>query len=268
MGRREDGKTFLDEILAKVPDEAKRKEAAAIFAVDDVLDTLGDGYKRQQDFSRDKNELQGLRTALDKEREQLEAWRQNNVPVIEEYLQRKEDYEAWKAAGGRPGDRDEPPKPVELPADVMKKLAKFDELEKKVVELNLLAGDVPAFSGVLVDLSERHKEDFGTRLNKGALFEHAKKLNTNIQTAYEDLFKTQYAEKFQKARDEELKAAEQRGRDAALRESRSALPHVVDAQEPSTLSGLKQAGEDPVRAAVKAAVEDAYAGKYRNAAET
>jgi len=267
VGRREDGKTFLDEVLAKIPDEAKRKALAADLGVDDVLDTLGDGYKRQQDYSKDKNEMAGLREALDKEREGLAAWRENNLPVIEEYLARKEEYEAWKAKGGRRGDDDEPNKPPAIPPELLKKLSQFDALEKKVSELNLLAADVPAFSGVLVDLAERHRDDFGSRLDKMALFEHAKKLNTNIQTAYNDLFKGRYEEAAKQKREDEIKAAELRGREAATRELRSQLPHIVDNKEPSTLSGLKTEGDDKLQVALRAAIEDAHAGKYKNAQE-
>jgi hypothetical protein len=266
MARRDVGKTFLDEILAKIP-EAERAALAEKLAKDDILDTLGDGVLRQQDYSKQTNEVAQARTALDKEREQLEAWRGNNLPVIEEYLERKEAFEAWKASGGRPGDPGAPPKPVELPPDVLKRLAKVEELEKTVQTLNTLAGDVPAFSATLVSLSRRHEKNLGEDLDHMALFEHAKKLNTNIQVAYNDLYKDRYATLEKTKRDEELKAAEQRGREAALREHRSQLPHVVDTQEPSTLSGLKREGEDPLEAAKKAAIESHYSGEWRKIAE-
>lgn len=268
MARRDVGKAFLEEILAKTGvDDAKRAALLADLSKDDVLDALGDGVLRQQDYGKQTNEIAQARVALDNERALLETWRGNNVPVIEEYMERKEAFEAWKAAGGRPGDPGAPPKPAELPPEILKRLAKVEELEKTVQNLNVLAGDVPAFSATLVSLSRRHEKSLGEELDHMALFEHAKKLNTNIKTAYDDMFKDRYAEREKTARDEELKAAEQRGREAALREHRSQLPHVVDTQEPSTLSGLKREGEDPLEAAKKAAIESHYSGEWKKLQE-
>jgi hypothetical protein len=268
VGRRESGKTYLDEVLAKIPDEAKRKEAAAILSpVEAVLDTLGDGYLRQEDHTKGRNELAEAQKLVEAERARLTGWLKDQEAYLKEYNEIKPKYDEFVAKGGN-GNGDDDEHRATIPAEVMKKLERLDELEKGLKER--LDGLEANGVGLMVEfhkLDRQHREEFNAPLDFDDLLKYAKEKGTNVRAAYMERFAEARATAAKTKYDDAIKLAEQRGRDAATRDFRSQLPHIVDTQEPSTLSGLKREGEDPVRAAVKAAIEDHYSGKFKGGAE-
>lgn len=270
MARREAGKTLLEEVAAKITDEAARKLFLSA-ANDDVLDHLGDAALRQSDFSRDKNTLAEERKALEAQMAANVKWHKEQSGHLEKYKEILPEYEALKqkleSIGGAPpaagaeGAMD--PKLKAEIEEMRKKVAEFEDLKKTVGTLETTG---VALMGVLGELGDTYRDDFGKRLDRQALIDFANKNGMDVRTAYREMFKDGYAEKAKKQHDEEIAAAEKRGQERALREVGARLPHVVDSQEPSTLTGLsRKPGEDPVQAGIKAAVEDYHAGKFRGA---
>lgn len=266
MGRRESGKTYLDEVLTKIPDEAKRKEAAAILSpVEAVLDTLGDGFLRQEDHTKGRNELAEAQKLVEAERARLSRWLKDQEAYLKEYNEIKPKYDELVARGG---NEDGEHQAAVIPPEVMKKLERLDELEKGLKER--LDGIEANGVGLMVEfhkLDRQHREEFNTPLDFDELLKYAKEKGTNVRAAYTERFAEARTAAAKAKHDEEIKLAEQRGRDAATRDFRSQLPHIVDTQEPSTLSGLKREGVDPVQASIKAAIEDHYSGGWRKHAE-
>jgi hypothetical protein len=276
MARREAGKTLLEEVAAKITDETARKAFLAA-ATDDVLDHLGDAGLRQSDFTKDKNTLAEERRALEAQMAANVRWHKEqsgHLEHLKELLQvaGTDDYEEVKrklSGVGTPppgGDDEEiaPKTKAELTA-IRKELEKFEALKKEVTDLQTNGA---ALIGVMGELGDQFREDFGKRLDRNAVYAHAAKLQTDVRSAYNDLYKEEYAGIAKKKHDDEIEAAEKRGQERALREAGARLPHVVDTQEPSTLSGLKTKDGDPARAAIKAAIDDYQSGKYRTGAET
>jgi hypothetical protein len=254
MARRDTGKTTLDLILSKIPDEAKRKALLADLGTDDIYDVLGDGFLRQDEFSRNQNNLQALTDEINTKHAEMIAWFEGQKGFLEDYKTIKPEYEKLKKNPPTPGAAPDKPAAGAIPDEILAKLKEIDELKAALANAT---SAVPGFAASLVQVSERYFDDFKERLDHNKVLAHAQKLNTNVETAYNDLFKDKYAEREKKAHEEKEKAAEARGFERARRElAAGALPiGVSGASEPGTLDGLKK---DPSKREHVAAAVQGY----------
>lgn len=155
------GKQFLADLLAKLPEDSR---AAVASSLEDeaVVGFAGDAVLRQQDYSRSMNDLS-------QKHQELTTWYETNKAALA------------AAAASRQGDPSAQPTGVDL----------------KAVEnlINERERGVATYIAAATDLSLRHFQEFGERLNLTDLLADPEVNKLGILGVYDRKFAPRYAEK-------------------------------------------------------------------------
>lgn len=228
---------FLTGLLQYVPEDERGKAATE-------LEALEQGQLRQEEFSRLSNGTAEEKARAQKLYDDNVAWFEAKKAELAELDALKADIAAGKLK------RDGANPDVKVPASVTK-----EEFEQTMAATERGA---LGFIADANDLSLRHYQEFGERLNIRELLADKRISQMGIQAVYEDKFKDRIQAKAtaaQTARDETLrKEGEDRAR-AAMRATPG--PYPVRGNEPSTLDVLELKDKAP---AVKSV--DEMAGEY------
>lgn len=238
------GKSFLDAVLAKLP-ESLRADAAKAFAAPEAaeaLTTLGDGVLARSDYSRSMDELKTQQEALASDYEKLNTWYDQN----KERLGKVTTLEAEIARlQGNP-----PPKPDD------KKEPPVSGLTKEEVA-QILEDRDKGYAGVLAlttSLATKHLRDFNEVLDVNALIDHATKNKVDLKMAYETVHKDQLAAKAKAEEDARInKEVETR---LADRLKGQPLPYPVRGSSPSVLDILDNKQDSPANHTLDTAVAE------------
>lgn len=182
---------FLQDLLAKLP-EADRGSVEAVFSKAEAAEAVkfaDTGAKRQSDYSRHLDALRTQQEELNAKTARVEdtyaqqtAWWEANKPLVEA---------GKKALGGDGNPNPNPataPAKVELPPDVLRK----DDVLKLINERE--AGAV-AFIAATNELTMRHYQEFGERLNVNELLADPNVAKVGLAGVYQQKYQDRYAAK-------------------------------------------------------------------------
>jgi hypothetical protein len=223
---KEAGSDFLSGVLARISDD--KKDAVKLLLADEaVLEEIGGGVLRQDDYSRHMNELTSWRGELDE-------WYKTNQEALAAFPQlqgRIAELEAARqAAAAEPTDP-----PIQTPAVDLSGYMKSEDVAKLLSEREAQA---VALMSRLTTLASHHSHEFKEPLDTDKIVVHARKTGLPVEAAYADMVKERREKTTAEQRAAELAAAERRGAEKARREMSSPTPYPVGNAEPTTLSGL------------------------------
>lgn len=228
MNAQEAGRAFLAEVLALIPEDQQAAARAALEASTQALETLGAGYLRQSEFSRQMDQLRGEQQRLEQWRGELDSWWNDHKTKLEEY-------ERIKAGGGNPNPNPNPnpgnPNPSPSPSPGT--FSREDFLRE------LEAREAAAVGAIVTTnmLSAKHFKEFGEVLDVGALLRDPRIKDLGLQGVYEATFKERYEQRAKEAEDKRINELVQ----ARLLEERkkAPLPYPVSGREPHFLDALE-----------------------------
>jgi hypothetical protein len=219
------GQTFMQAVLAKLPEE-KRAKAAELFTgedVDPVIETLGEGAMLRSDYSKKQNELGTAEGEIQAHWTRLNTWyasKKGELDQAEATKARLEELEASAGHGDGAGDGsgDGPPagasKNGQTAAPPMTKEQMLKTLgldPGTLVTRNDLANAINttergmlAFFNEADPLSVEHFKTFGEVLNTAEIFAHPKIQEIGFKAAYLEVHKEKFetlAQKEQEAHD-------------------------------------------------------------------
>lgn len=259
---------YLKEVLAKIPDEVKRKAVEeAILGTEEVLEDIGGHILRKSDHSRAMDEARAAKEKADQHKATLDTWFQTNQRTISDglaALARVKELEEQVAKGSTHQDLDDPE--AVTAATVSKALEKLqasgyvkkDEVERLVAQTRLATErDGMVIMNALNKLSLSHFKDHGEILDVDALVALAQEKQMPLVNAYQVFA----AEKIEAKAKKDVEAKEKKLREeieAKVRKEMSAgPPYPVGGDEPSTLAGLTPAKDAAVKSgSLKNAVEE------------
>lgn len=235
------GKSFMERILEKIPEDKRTVIAEAMLTSDEVLELVGDGVLKQEEFSRLANETTEAKKSYENLYNQNLSWREQNIVDLTKGKAAADELERikkQKRGNGEPDDDEEtrratPPdltgfvKAEDLDSLIQKKLLQTEESGLEVIK-------------TLTRLSSRHMKEFDEALDPDEVITVAREKRLALPQAY-DLFVSDRREKRSKEKyDKEIKEAEARGEERA-RTAAQATPWPL-AGEPglTTLSGLNK----------------------------
>lgn len=284
MAKKVDRKTaaqeFLKGILGKVPED-QRKAVEDALSVDALLEEIGDGVLRQSDYSRLSQEAQQAKDEYDaKQLKAVEVYNGNlewlkgkqteltdGTKALTELQKAQADLARLRkaVATGDPDDDDTEthrmaptpdPKFMEELAAHKKALAdtrtELDQVQKTGVQLMF----------IIDELSERHRDEFGVRLDRQGLLAYATKTGLYLDQAYDGFTSEARQVKTQKELEDKLVKARKEGEEAAISRFKSGPPYPLDASEGvSTFSGLKARKGGVVESPIDLAVADYNKGR-------
>jgi hypothetical protein len=239
--KREAGKTFLENILAKIP-EGERATVQAAVMKDDVLDFAGEHHLRHDEFSRMADEvrkqsdaLTAYRTQLDTYKGELDGWYTTNKTALEKVRRRSE-------GDGDLGELEERPT-VDLSGYV--RAEDHDRMLRETQEQGL------SLMTLMTRLGMKHYHEFKEPLDPADVIVHARDRGLRLDLAYEDWVAPRREERSKKELEDRLKQAREEGA-IEERKRQQVTPYPVGNEEPTTLSGLdpNYKKDNPVAAAV------------------
>lgn len=176
--------TFLADVLSRVPAE-QRDTIKAAMTQPEVLDLVGDGVLRQQDYSRGMQAIQQRQDALVVKEQVLGDWWKGAEAQITAGAAAAAELAALKARmGDSPGDDGGTPPPARTPpptVDLSGVLTR-DEAQRTI---QALEENSIQLSTMLVDLSERHRDEFGKSLDRSDLIAFARDNGLRLDIAYD-----------------------------------------------------------------------------------
>lgn len=181
MGAKEQGQSFLQDVLNQIPEDRRADVLATIEANPELVEAVGAGALRQSEFSKEMDRLRGV------ERQQTEWWNANKE--FSELGQKA------KTAGFDPTKSGGAPSPTTptLPEDVLRR----DELDQREVGYATL-------TAWMNTTSLKHFKDFGEVLDVDALMKDPQIKTLGLKGVYEKFAAPKYAEKQQAATDAEI----------------------------------------------------------------
>lgn len=229
------GKSFVEQVLAKLP-ENLRESAKAAFAAPEAAEALtlvGDGVLARGDYSKHMDAMREQQATLTEDYEKLTAWYEPRKAVLDKYPSLDAiESELTKARGtvDPPLRRtEEKPMPFASKEDFEKYLAERDQARDQ------------GYAGVLAyttTLTAKHLRDFNEVLDMGDLVQHATKNRKSLADAYQEKYGDKIkakADAEEQARIDKLvaeKLAEARKQDAQHPfPLRNASPSVLDVLE-------------------------------------
>jgi hypothetical protein len=247
---KEYGKKFFDDLVALYPADKQQTVRDIVTAMPEtVLQHVGDHILRQDDYSEAMNAVTQLRAGTEKWRQDLQTWKTSIDAQLTEGAAAVERLKGLDASGGhiiKPDDDDVDGKatpPVDLSGYVKK--ADVDKLVQDAVAN--AQGYATNYGAYMTGLVGRHLKEFDEALDTGALLAFCRENNLQIDRGGYDAFVRERRETVAKTkRDEEIKAAEERGYRKALSDGSSELPFPTTpgGGEHVTLSGLGNINKD------------------------
>jgi len=220
------GQTFMQSVLAALPEE-KRAAVLPLFQGDDVdgaLELAGAGFMRQEDYSRQSNELGEKTKEVENHWNKLNTWHAGKKTDLEEVDALRLKVTELQVAAGT-GNGDGAPKPGDVkPAAAMTR----DELlttigldPAKIVtadQLTEVVGNIErgmlSFYQQANPISIEHYQTFGEVLDVEAVFKHPQVQQIGFKAAYLDTHKDKFEAKALK----EAEAHDKEVADAAVAE--------------------------------------------------
>lgn len=104
MGAYESGRAFIDQVLAKIPED-KRAAAKALFddpGAKDAVTLVGDGALARTDYSKSMDTVAKQKADLDAKLANLNEWFTDNEAALKEYTTIKPEYDKLKTTGEKP----------------------------------------------------------------------------------------------------------------------------------------------------------------------
>ena len=237
----ERARTFLDGVLAHVPEDQREAARAALTASPEALNALGNGVLRQDEFSRAKDDIARQRGELNTLVDNNRRWYEQSKPVVDRA------HEIVNAGGGLINDDDIPLAPAgDPPVRPVTPVVTLtpQQLEERVQ--NSESGAVKFF-GVLSELQAKHFQAFGEILNTAPLLDNPRLREVGLPRLYEETFADRYKAKHDAEQAKLLAEAEERGKAAGIAEMQARIgqqgpyptPHAVAAVSP-TIETLRQ----------------------------
>ncbi len=230
MSARDNGKAFLTELLAHVPEESRAAVQAAVEGSEQALDTLGAAVLRQSDYSRKQDETAAWK-------QQLDDWYAQNKATLD--------------AAARPTPPVTPPAtdPIQSPAT-----ATFLTREDFAKEIRAQQAQAVAAIVHTNQLSTKHFKTFGEVLDIEALMKDPQIEQIGLLGVYDKTFKPRYEEIRTKAENDRIEAEVQK-RLADSRRLNPQLPYPVNGREASHLDVLEARNADGTPVATPSAVD-------------
>lgn len=244
--RRERGRTYLTELLARVPED-RREGVLEVLQADDILDHVGDSVLRQSDYSRGMDEQRRATEALAADVAKYQGlyddnvrWRASQADKVTKMEAENVRFKTMLTADPLldPEGGDDPSRTPLHPNGVdLKDYVKREDAEKQLKErLEETERNGIQLMAMISSIQTRHLKDFNEVLDGQELFEHATKTNLPLPAAYQDFIKERVEESRETAHKEEIKRAKEEGRIEALRAP--VLPHVLENSEPTVIDVL------------------------------
>lgn len=265
--RRERGRTYLKELLARVPEDS-RESVLEVLQTDDILDHVGDSVLRQSDYSRGMDEQRRATEALAADVARYQGlyddnvrWRASqadNVTALEAENARFKNMLAADPILGDGGGGEDPSKAtlhsngVDL-SDYVKREEAEKQLKDRLAETERNGIQLMA---MISTIQARHLKNFDEALDAQELFEHATKTNLPLPAAYQDFVKERVEESREKEHKEEIARAKEEGRIEALRAP--VLPHIVENSEPTAIDVLGMNDKERSEFGLKKATDEYY----------
>lgn len=244
---KETAKRIFGELIAKFPQEVQDSLKVAFEkAPEEALQFLGEHVLRQDDYSREMDDLRKLRQATETWRGDLSKWQTDHETELTEgqkAIARLKELEAKPGDGGGTGDPGPNPKP---PTVDLSGYVRREDVDKLLIEqAGRLTGYSTNFGAYMARLVAQHQKEFGGEiLDTDSLVNYCRENNLRIdQGGYDSFVHSKRDEAAKKRHEEDLKAAEERGFRRALSEGSSDLPFptsggTVGGGEHMTLAGL------------------------------
>lgn len=257
--KKELGKSFLERVLAKLPED-KRAGVQDVLLGEEILEMAGESVLLKEDYSTLAQGAAAEAATWKAEKGRLDKW----------WGEKGEEYHRLKAleqAGtiGKARSDDEPaPAPTTsapaLPADLVRKNDLTDAGSRLYADL-----------ATLTTLAGKHQVEFGDALNAHELYAHCTQTGRSLADGYESFVAERRGTKAEQARKREIQEAEERGAKKAREEfirSQSAPPDAVSAVtasfEHGTLRGLNLKPEErEAKYGVEAAVRGYHERKQK-----
>lgn len=235
--KREAGKTFLENVLAKIPED-KRAGIREALLTDDIVEFAGENHLRHDEFSRMADDLRKQTDSITTYRGQLDKWKGD---LTTWYTTKQKELETAMAT--RHDDDG-----VVSPAVDLSGYVKLEDHQNALAQTE---SQGLVLMSLIPTLAMKHYHEFKEVLDVNTVIEHAREKNLPLNLAYEDFVKPRVEERQKKQHDEALSRAREEG---AIEERRrqQATPYPVSTTEPTTLDGLKPDFKkiDPVQAAI------------------
>ncbi len=225
----EAGQTFMQSVLAALPEE-KRAAVLPLFQGDDVdgaLEMAGAGFMRQEDFSRQSNELGEKTKEVENHWNRLNTWHAGKKTELEEVETLRTQVTELQAAagagggnGGGPGVKPGDVKPAatmtrdELIATMGLDPAKIVTAEQLTEVVGNIERGMLSFYQQANPISIEHYQTFGEVLDVEAVFKHPQVQTIGFKAAYLDVHK----DKFEAKAVKEAEAHDKEVGDAAVAE--------------------------------------------------
>lgn len=222
----------------ELPEEVAKAALSALDR-DEVRNNIGNQVLRQDDYSRNLDELKTQRTVLEEQQAEVERLKteaavfvkrqqdrdHNNVQLHEQLTENLATANRKLVELGEDKVRTVDTKP---PVDEPKYVT-VDELTEMRAEADQRA---IAFANRIVNLGNKHRKDFGEDLDPDVLVQHATTKQMTLDEAYRDMFSEQYADKTEAEVKERIKTAV----DDAETELRSQVEFPETNQGPSRVN--------------------------------
>ena len=206
-------KTFLEGVVAKLPAEKQQAFRENFMGETALLETVGDGVLRQDDYSRQTAQIK-------RDREVLEQYYAENAPKVEKAAKLLERF----PDGNVPDDFGitDPPIVKQVPVDV--KAIEEVVLGKVGKHVENSERGAAAFMAKLTDMASQHMKEFGEVLNTSEIVNDPRVYEIGLDGLYKEKYGEKYAAKATAAHDAEIAAAVKRGADEALAKFRAENP--------------------------------------------
>lgn len=256
------GKELLKKIMEIAPESVRAALRGVPEAdVEQLVPFLGESGLRQEEFSRVMGEANLRYQKAETWHEELGKYHDEIKGELEEGREAKTALERMKRATGDQGAQGGGEGGGEGAGDRGGSNVKFVDQETFDSTINKTVLGIEerglTVMNILADISDRHREEFGTRLDRNSLITHARKTGLPLNLAWEDLTRGQRDENSKKKQEEEIAAAEKRGEERAAAKFGGALPYPTGNPAgggfSGTLSGLAMDKAEKAKHGVDAA---------------
>jgi hypothetical protein len=211
-GRTEAGQAFINELLARIPEDRRGAVAEAMNAAPDAINFLGDGALRQSEFSRKMEQVQKDHTALT-------AWYEENQALLER---------------GRLATTSPVITPVTPTTPATPSFGQKD-VEGILNQRELSYAQVTA---QMTTLASRHLHEFGEVLDVSTLINDPKVGQLGLEGVYREKFAPRYAEKAAKVQSAAIETEVQK-RLGEERAKSAQFPFPTGPRDPMDVSPLE-----------------------------
>lgn len=220
MSAKDTGATFLEQLLAQVPEDRQAAVREAL-ASDSVLTELGAAVLRQSDYSRNQDEIQRYKA-------QLDAWFAENKALLDRALQTPAT-PATPSASSAPA--------IQSPATGLTREDLLAELQQR---------EQAAIAAIVTtnQLSTKHYATFQEVLDIAGLMRDPQINDLGLMGVYDKHYKPKYDELAQQAETARIEAEVKKRLDEERRKHPH-MPYPVNSHEPSPLDAITRALAEP-----------------------